>query len=635
MGEHTIRERADDAEMRSFVKALLEDVRALERMLEGGQIETGMRRIGAEQEVFLIGPSYSPTNTALAILSELTEGSYATELGLFNLELNLTPLELGGTCLSRMHRELDEGLERMRRAAEPMDTRILMCGILPTLSKRHLGLEWMTPNPRYKQLNDMMCRLRGGEFMTLIKGVDELQATHDNVMLEACNTSFQVHFQVGPEEFAPLYNLAQVVTAPVLAAAVNSPVLLQHRLWHETRVALFQQSLDTRSEVHTKRGGRQRVSFGDRWVDRSVIEIFREDIARFRALIAVETGESPLEVLDRGEIPELNALRLHNGTIYRWNRPCYGVQDGVAHLRIENRVLPAGPTVIDEMANAAFFYGLMCGLDLEFGDVTQAMSFDDAKANFLAAARYGLQARFRWVGGMGSAADELILEQLLPLAHQGLRARGLDAQDIDLYLGVIEQRVGSGRTGAQWAFDSLAKMGTAQSVGERHRSLTVAMHERQRTGKPVHTWDLVSDGSVGDERNNYQTVEEFMTTDIFTVQPGDVVDLAASLMEWEHIRFVPVEDEDGKLVGLVTYRELMRVLARGGSRDSVAVRDIMKRELITASPTDSAVGAMQTMRKHKVGCLPVVRDGKLVGILTEHDLMRSAGGRLESWLRGG
>jgi len=200
---------------------------------------------------------------------------------------------------------------------------------------------------------------------------------------------------------------------------------------------------------------------------------------------------------------------------------------------------------------------------------------------------------------------------------------------------VIEQRVASGRTGAQWAFDSLAKMGTNQSVGERHRSLTVAMLERQRAGDPIHTWDLVSNGAVGDERHNYQTVEEFMTSDLFTVQPGDVLDLAASLMEWEHIRFVPVEDQDGRLVGLVTYRELMRVLARGGSRESVAVRDIMKQNLITASPSDSAVEAMETMRKHKVGCLPVVRDDKLVGILTEHDFMRIAGGLLERWLRGG
>ena len=342
-----------------------------------------------------------------------------------------------------------------------------------------------------------------------------------------------------------------------------------------------------------------------------------------------------MERVERGEAPELFALRLHNGTVYRWNRPCYGVQRGVAHLRIENRVLPAGPTVIDEVANAAFFYGLMCGLEFEYGDITEAMTFDDAKANFLAAARYGLQARFRWVGGQGMAADELILELLLPLAHQGLRERGLEPDDVDRYLGVIERRVGSGQTGAQWAFDSLAAMSPGQSPAERQRSLTVAMYERQQGGSPVHTWALVSGDAGESERHSYQTVEEIMTSDIFTVQPGDVVDLAASLMEWEHIRFVPVEDREGRLAGLVTYRELMGVLARGGSRDSVAVRDIMKRDLITASPDDSAIKAIETMRRHKIGCLPVVRDDKLVGILTEHDFMRIAGGLLERWLRGG
>ena len=279
-----------------------------------------------------------------------------------------------------MERTLNALLGRAQEEAAKLGASVALCGILPTLDRRHLGMEWMTPIPRYRALNDAMSELRGGEFRTLIKGLDELQATHDNVMFEACNTSFQVHFQVGVDEFARLYNLAQVVTAPVLAVAVNSPLFLQHRLWHETRVALFQQSLDVRSAAHTQRGTRQRVSFGDGWVRDSVLEIYREDVGRFRVLLAAELEESPLALLDRGEIPKLKALCLHNGTVYRWNRPCYGVADGVPHLRIENRVLPSGPTPLDEVANAAFYFGLMLSLGDAYEDISQAISSTTPRA---------------------------------------------------------------------------------------------------------------------------------------------------------------------------------------------------------------------------------------------------------------
>ena len=572
----------------------------------------------------------------MPILEALNSKRFTTELGQFNLEVNLSPQELGGRCLSRMQQELEHGIGQARSAAEKLGVQVVLCGILPTLGKQHLSIDYMTPNPRYLQLNDTMCQLRGGEFKTMIKGVDELQTTHDNVMLEACNTSFQVHFQVGPDEFAPLYNLAQAVTAPVLAAGVNSPVLLQHRLWKETRVALFQQSLDTRSAAITGRGGRQRVSFGDKWVERSVMEIFREDIARFRALIAVDTGESPLAMLERGEIPALKALCLHNGTVYRWNRPCYGVKDNVAHLRIENRVLPAGPSVVDEMANAAVFFGLMCALDREYGDVTRVMKFDDAKANFLAAARYGLDARFEWVGGKAVTADQLILDHLLPLAREGLTDRGLDAADVDRYTGVLEERVKSHRTGAQWALDSLEEMGSSGSTVERYRALTAAMVARQKTGAPVHEWELGSLSEAQEDRSSYSTVDQVMSTDLFTVQPEDIIDLAASLMEWEHLRYVPVEDNEGRLVGLVTHRALLRMLAKGDepTKAPVAVREIMKSAPVTIAPEAPSVEAIELMREHQVGCLPVVKDGKLVGIVTEHDFIKLATGLLDRWLRG-
>ncbi|MFO1011180.1 MAG: CBS domain-containing protein [Planctomycetota bacterium] len=625
----------DEAQRRNFVRALLEDVHALERMLEEGWIEEGVRRIGAEQEMFLVDRSYEPANKALQILDRLKSGSYTTELAQFNLEANLEPREFEGKCFSSMQKELDLLVDNARAAAELEHTKIVLCGILPTLSKEHLGLESMTPIPRYLQLNRIMVEQRGGRFQTLIKGTDELQTTHENVMLEACNTSFQLHYQVGAKEFARLYNLAQVITAPVLAAAVNSPVLLRHRLWHETRVALFQQSLDTRSEHQASRGTRQRVSFGDRWVKGSILEVYRDDIARFRSLITTGSNESPMEMMEKGEVPPLKALRLHNGTVYRWNRPCYGIHEGKAHLRIESRAFPAGPSTVDEIANATFFYGLMSALDGEYGDVTKRMSFDDAKANFVAAARYGLHARFRWVDGKPYGADELILKTLLPLAKKGLLARKVDAADADRYLGIVADRVQSGRTGAQWALDSLAHMGERGKSVERFRALTQAMARNQADHKPVNSWDLATlrDGTA--ERESFRTVGQVMTTDLFTVQAEDIVDLAASLMEWEHLRHVPVEDKDGRLVGLVSHRALMRILSRGQStaENPVPVSEVMEVDPVTVTPETSTLEAIATMRKNKIGCLPVVSEGKLVGIITEHDFFEIAGVLLERWLK--
>ncbi|MFQ5510591.1 MAG: HPP family protein [Candidatus Krumholzibacteriia bacterium] len=636
MGEQDIQGGTDQHQLRAFTKALLEDVQAIERMIAGGLIESGVRRIGAEQEMFLVDRAMHPAMSALDLLDRLDHPQFTTELGLFNLEVNLSPQSFGGDCLWRMEQELEGLLAQAHRAAKSVESRVLLTGILPTMKQKDLTLASMTPQPRYLQLNRTMSELRGGDFSMLIKGLDELGVNHDNVMFEACNTSFQVHFQVGADEFARLYNLAQAVTAPVLAAAVNSPVFLQHRLWHETRVALFQQSLDTRSETHQARKAPPRVVFGERWVKESALEIFREDIARFRVLIASEPEESPLEMLDRGDIPPLGALRLHNGTVYRWNRPCYGIRDGEPHLRIEHRALPAGPTVVDEMANAAFFFGVMTALGDKYDDITDVMAFDDAKNNFLLAARYGLEARLRWIEGRAVSADKLILKELLPLARKGLRSRKVRSRDIDRYLGVIERRVKCGRTGTQWMLDSLSAMAPGSRTEERYRALTACMYERFLTGKPVHEWEPAQLDEAVDWRDNYRTIEQVMATDLFTVHPEDLVDLAANLMDWEHIRHVPVEDNEGKLVGLVSHRQLLRLVGRGlkTGGEPVAVREIMTADPITVGPQTESLRAMEIMRKNGVSCLPVVSDdNKLVGIVTEVDFINAAAKLLEEQLR--
>lgn len=634
MGRQEIDAREEREGLRTFVRALLEDLRALERMLAEGRIESGVRRIGAEQELFLVDRALRPAPAALEVLARLAGRPFTTELGLFNLELNLAPKIFAGDCLARTEAELLEGLEEARGAAAAVGVEPVLAGILPTLEKSHLGLDYMTPLPRYAELNRVTSELRGGDFHTFIKGLDEFFTTHPNVMLEACNASFQVHFQVGPEEFAPLYNLAQLVTAPVLACAVNSPVLLQHRLWHETRVALFQQSLDARSRTHAARGQRKRVRFGERWVERTVLEIHREDVARYRVLIGGELDEPPMDVLDRGEVPRLSALRLHNGTIYRWNRPCYGVQDGRAHLRIENRALPAGPTVLDEVANAALFFGLMSALGDEYGDVTRRIDFDAAKQNFVAAARYGLEASLRWVDGRTWPAAGLLAEHLLPLARQGLASRGIEAADSERYLGVIEERVASGRTGARWAFDSLQVL-EPERADERQRALVRGMLAGQRQNEPVHRWPLAT-AEADDWRHGFTSVRQIMKTDLFTVGPEDLVDLAANLMDWEHLRHVPVEDSQGRLVGLVSHRAILRTFAlrlAQGERRPIAVREIMRADPVSIGPGATPLEAIARMRERRVSCLPVVEAGQLVGILTEHDFIPIAGRLLEAALR--
>jgi CBS domain-containing protein len=400
--------------------------------------------------------------------------------------------------------------------------------------------------------------------------------------------------------------------------------MLKHRLWHETRVALFQQSVDTRSETHKLRGQRPRVSFGDRWVQESVLEIFRDDIARFRAMLALDLDEDSEAILASGTPPPLTALRLHNGTVYRWNRACYGVLDGVAHLRIENRVLPAGPTVIDQLANAAFFFGLMSAVGEEFGDVTRRLAFDEARTNFFAAARYGLKAQFTWLDGRAWTAEDLVLEKLLPMAREGLRSRSIDADDVERYLSVLEARVERGRTGAQWVLDSLTGMQGRGTRDQRYRALTAGMYSRQLTEQPVSKWDLVTlEESAKDWRDSFRTVGQVMTSELFTVHPEDSVDLTASLMDWEHIRHVPVEDDDGKLVGIVSHRTLLRLLCqhRASRAEPVAVREIMKPHPITVSPSTETLEAMAIMQRHGVSCLPVVEDDRLVGIVTSVDFM--------------
>jgi CBS domain-containing protein/gamma-glutamylcysteine synthetase len=622
--------------IRSFTKALLRDLQALEQMLEGGRIESGVRRFGAEQEVFLVNQGWRPAMVGVEVLDRVGGAPFTSELARFNLELNLDPLRLEGTCFRRLEEALEADLARLRDAAADSGAEVALTGILPTLAKSDLSLDNITPKARYYALNTALTRMREGAYRLRIEGTDELLIEHDSVMLEACNTSCQVHLQVSADEFARFYNLAQAVTAPVLAAAVNSPILFGKRLWAETRIALFQQSLDTRSATLHLRELLPRVRFGDQWVEQSVTELFQEDIARFRVLLSSPVEEDPLEVLEKGGVPSLEALQLHNSTVYRWNRPCYGISEGKPHLRIECRALPSGPSVPDEVANAAFWIGCVLGAAEEYGDITTVMDFDDAKGNFLAASKLGLKAALSWVDGEPVAAPRLILETLLPLARQGLESCSVDDDDISRYLGLIQKRVESGSTGSSWALKSLANMKGHGTLAERLAALTAATVQRQREDTPVHEWALAELHEGGGWKLNYLQVEQYMTTSLFTVNEDELVDLVAFLMDRKQIRHVLVEDDEHRLVGLVSYRSILRLVAEGRDAeidsDALPVKRIMEKDPLTVSPETPTLEAIDLMRKHRVSCLPVVKQGKLVGLVSERDFMPIAYELLEERL---
>ena len=625
MGDHKVEQLVDEKKAQAFMKALLEDLRALAFMLEAGLVESGVTRIGSEQEMFLIDQHLRPAPVSLEVLKEADDVRLTTEIARFNLEANLTPRELTNNCFSRMEQELVELLVLARNSAANQGADVLLAGILPTLQKSDLTLDNLTPVARYHELDRGVIRLRGGPLSIHIKGLDELHLTHDNIMMESCNTSFQVHFQSNGKEFANHYNIAQAITAPVLAAAVNSPLLFGQRLWQETRVALFQHSTDERSRPQLARNQPTRVSFGDRWLEHSVVELFHDQVTRFRPIMITQPDENPFQVLGRGEIPLLSALRMHNGTVWRWNRACYGVFEGVPHLRIENRALPSGPTIVDEIANAAFFIGLMAALPQAYGDIAKRMVFDDAKLNFFRAARHGLDAQFNWLDGQSHSAASLILDQLLPLARQGLCSSQVSSDEIERYLGIIEERTRSRQTGAAWIMKSLSAMESSTSKDARQRKLTAAMLSNQKQGQPIHRWPISEEAESDEWENSYRTVGQFMSTDLFTVSPDDLVDFAASVMDWRHIRHVPVEDAEGRLVGLVTHRGLLRVMSNGNRTITpTTVREVMVANPITVTSSTSSLEAIEIMRSNCLGCLPVVEGDQLIGIVTSYDFLEAS-----------
>lgn len=636
MGVQQINQPLEGEALRAFVSALLRDLHALELMLDRGAFEADAPRIGAEQELFLVDRAWRPAPCNLEMLRLLDDPHFSPELVAFNLEINLDPLPLAGDCFARLERQILELVGKVRETGEPIGVLPVMVGILPTIRRADVEASSLTPLARYPALDEALRRLRGRPYELRIKGSDELVLKHDSVAIEGSNASFQVHLQIDPARFAPLYNIAQLVAAPVLAAATNSPLLFGRRLWRETRIALFQQAVDTRSSRHYLRERSPRVTFGTRWIDESVVELYREDAARFRAILGADGIPDPVAQLESGEAPELRALRTYNGTVYRWNRACYGVYDGRPHLRIENRVLPSGPTPVDEVANAAFWVGLMEGVPHVCPDVRSRLSFDDAKQNFIAAARLGLDAQLAWLDDRRVPAQALIIEELLPVARDGLRRRNVDGSDIDRFLGVLEERVARGWTGSRWMVASFNDQSGTHKPTQRLNNITAAIAARQKENVPVCSWGPPTESEGACWRAACLRVGDMMTTDLYTVRTDEPIALAAHLMDWKHIRNVPVEDDEGRLVGILSYRSMLRLMAggwwseRNGARP---VSEFMRRNPVSVSPATPTLSAIALMREHRVSALPVVNGDHLVGIVTERDFMEVTAQLLEAELR--
>jgi hypothetical protein len=475
--------RADRTRHREKVRRNL-DVFA--RMLREAHFDTDDPMTGMEVELNLVDDAGDPALRNAEALDAIADAAFQTELGQFNVEINVPPARLRLDGL----RTFEEGLRRSLNNAEARSSTVgahlVMIGILPTLAEEHLRPASISANPRYRLLSEQILNARGEDISISIGGPERLDATADSIVPEAACTSMQLHVQTSPESFAAYWNASQAIAGVQLAVSANSPYLLGRELWRETRIPLFEQATDTRSEELKAQGVRPRVWFGDRWIT-SVFDLFEENVRYFPPLLPIVHDEDPMAVLDAGGIPGLDELRLHNGTIYRWNRPVYDISAGVPHLRVENRLLAAGPTVVDMVANAAFYFGLVRAIAENDRPLWSQLSFSTAEENFHTAARDGIDAQLYWPGVGQVPATELVLRRLLPLAHHGLEAWGVEASVRDRLLGVIEGRCITGVTGATWFVNRVHE----RAGMERYDALRATLREYREAmhaNEPVHTW---------------------------------------------------------------------------------------------------------------------------------------------------
>lgn len=477
MGEEIQSSQFGEADHARFQAALIAETEILSRYFATERFDPEGGMAGFELEAWLIDSLYRPTSLNDEFLRLFDNPLASPELASFNVEVNGTPRPLKGHVFSAMHNELNETWQRCQQTAARLDAQVVMTGILPTVENEDLNLANMSRMERYRALNREVVRMRRGKPIVLdINGHEHLKLTHRDVMLESAATSFQIHLQMAPTEAVRLFNASIALSAPLLALSANSPYLFGKDLWDETRIPLFEQSVAVGGFDGAKFGPIRRVSFGSGYVRYSLMEFFEENLQHYPILLPVALDEKP---------EQFAHLRLHNGTIWRWNRPLVGFDaTGRPHLRLEQRVVPAGPTVIDEIANAAFFYGAVTELARQELPIESQLEFDRARDNFYNAARLGLRSVSSWTGEKQLPVRELILKHLLPMAATGLDRLGVASGDRDQYLDIIAQRVESGINGAAW------QRAWVEKHGRDMRALTAAYLKHQLTGEPVHTWTV-------------------------------------------------------------------------------------------------------------------------------------------------
>ena len=464
---------------------------AFARMLRERLFDENPNTVGQEIELNLTDARGMPHMRNAAALAAIASPAWDTEVGQFNLEINVPPRMLDGDSLDTLETELRADLNAADARARTVGSHLVMIGILPTLAEQDVREDSMSANERYKVLNEQIFAARGEDMRIEIDGAEQLLTHMDSITPESACTSVQLHTQVSPDAFANYWNAAQAIAGVQVALAANSPFLFGRKLWHETRITLFEQATDTRSDELKEQGVRPRVWFGERWIT-SVFDLFEENLRYFPALLPICEEEDPLAVLDQGASPQLAEMSLHNGTIYRWNRPVYDNAGGTPHLRVENRVLPAGPTIADVVANAAFYYGLVRSLAEAQRPIWTQMSFTTAAENLHEAARNGLDAQLYWPGVGDVPVSELVLRRLLPLAHEGLGHFGVEAKVADRLLGIIEQRCLTGQNGAAWQIATVDGLAAGNGMDRREalRQMTLRYIEHMHSNEPVHTWSV-------------------------------------------------------------------------------------------------------------------------------------------------
>ena len=500
MGTDIDQEAFGEDDYSRFAERLEECLSTLGQLLDRPGFGAGPATVGAELELFLVDRAGRPLPHNQAIRAAVADPRVAVELDRFNLELNASPVPLAGRPFAALGGELNVLLDRVADAAKDHGGRLALIGILPTLNQADLGPGMVTDVPRYRALNAGLRRLRQDPFRIRVSGEDPLELASQDVTLEGANSSFQIHLRVNPAAFARTYNAVQLATAPALAVSGNSPIFLGHRLWEETRIAVFKQTVDDRQRNGPRRQ-LARTALGTGWLRGGALELFAESVRLHQPLLPAWRQAPPSPPGDPGppggvsgqQAPPLDELRLHQGTVWRWNRAIYDPTSG-GHLRIEMRALPTGPTMIDMLANAAFLVGLSLWLAGQDPQWTYALPFERADHGFYRAAKHGLSAQLSWPAGHRDQVRTLpaakLVAELVPAARQGLLQADVARAEADTLLGVISARAACGQTGAAWQRATLA---AAERRHDRQRALAVMLDrylQCAETGLPVHTWPV-------------------------------------------------------------------------------------------------------------------------------------------------